>query len=118
MIRISVSAPSFDIDGSETILAINRQGLFDITRRVSRVATLDGSAAINDFGYSPADRRLEITWVPNEKSLSDNIRRMARQYSRLIVSFSDGCFIGAPESFTESRDENRLTVLIERQLSE
>lgn len=118
MTRISVSAPSFDIDGSEMVSTSNRQGLFDVTRRVSRIATLDGSAAINDFGYSPADRRLVITWTPRVKALSDNIRRMSRQYSRLIVSFSDGCFIGAPESFTESRDENRLTVLIERQLSE
>lgn len=115
---LTISAPIFDVEGYEIIEEPNPIGLFDFTRRVSRVATLDGEAAINDFGYSDSDRTLTIEWSTRSRDQVENIRRMAQVYSRLIVSFSDGCFIGAPESFAPQQDTNVLTILVERRLDQ
>lgn len=115
---LTINAPIFDVEGHETIQSPNPSGLFDFTRRVSRVPTLDGGAAINDFGYSDADRTLQIEWSSTNRGQIENIRRMAQIYGRLIVSFSDGCFIGAPESFAPQEDINSLTILVERRLDQ
>ena len=114
---ISVSSPMFDINGNAVIRGASRQGVFDISRRVNRIATLDGGAAFNDFGYSESDRVLTIEWAPSKRDRVDNLRRMVRQYSRLLISCKEGMFIGAPESFTASGDTVRLTILVERKLS-
>lgn len=115
---LTINAPIFDIEGHETIRSPSPAGLFDFTRRVSRVPTLDGGAAINDFGYSDSDRTLQIEWRSASRQQIENIRRMAQIYGRLIVSFSDGCFIGAPESFAPQEDTSTLTILVERRLDQ
>lgn len=114
---LTINAPQFDIDGHVIAEGVDPAGLDGFSRRVSRVATLDGGAAINDFGYSVADRTLTITWRPRNLAQVENIRRMVQSYGRLIVSFSDGCFLGAPEQFTPNDDNISLTVLIEERLN-
>jgi len=115
---LTINAPVFDIDGHETIEAPDQDGIRSLTRRNSRVATLDGSAAINDFGYSDADRTFDVQWTPRSKAQADNIMRMVKSYSRLIVSTREGCFIGAPESFNPSDETVQLRILIERRLDQ
>lgn len=114
---MTINAPIFDLDGSEIIEATPAPGLSALRRRVSRVATLDGGAAINDFGYSDADRTLNIEWQATREQ-ADNIARMVKAYGRLIVSFRDGCFLGAPENFSPSEKTVSLSILIERRLDQ
>ena len=118
MATVIISAPIFDVVGSEIIFNAERDGLSGITRRVSRIATLDGGAAINDFGFSEADRTLAINWTPKEKAQAENIDRMVRSYSRLIVSTEGGCFIGAPGLLTTSGLSLQLQILVERRLDQ
>ncbi len=115
---LTISAPIFDIDGHETIAAPNIPGLSGFQRRNSRIATLDGSAVINDFGYSDADRTLDIEWTPTDRAQVENLARMVKAYSRLIVSFREGCFIGAPSQFSPSDDSVQLRILVERRLDQ
>lgn len=114
---ISISAPVFDIDGSVVITNPIRTGEKDLRRRVSRIATLDGGAVFNDFGYSEADRTFNIEFRATDKALVDLLARLTKTYARLIVSSEDGCFIGAPESFSSDTDPVRLTILVERKIS-
>lgn len=113
---LTISAPQFDIEGSVLIHGADPAGLHSFSRRVSRIATLDGRAEINDFGYSPSDRTLNITWRPRTRNEIDQVRRMAQIYGRLIISFRDGCFLAAPENFSEEQDSATLTALIETRL--
>jgi hypothetical protein len=113
---LTISAPVFDIDGHEIIKSPRLAGLSGFQRRNSRVATLDGTAAINDFGYSDSDRILDIEWTPTSREQAENIARMAKTYSRLIVSFREGCFIGAPGPFSTSEDSIQLRILVERRI--
>lgn len=115
---LTITAPSFDIKGFEVIEHPEKDGLSGLERRNSRIATLDGSAAINDFGYSDADRTLDIGWSPKSQRQVDNIARMVKAYSRLIISCREGCFIGAPGSFSTSEDTIQLLILVERRLDQ
>lgn len=113
---LTINAPVFDIDGHETISSPDIPKLSGFQRRNSRVPTLDGGAAINDFGYSDADRTLDIEWRPTSQAQADNISRMAKAYSRLIVSFREGCFIGAPGPFNPNEETIQFQILVERRL--
>lgn len=115
---LTISAPVFDIDGHETIENPKIPGVTAFTRRVNRTPTLDGSAAFNDFGYSVADRTLDIEFTARDKAQADNLARMVKTYGRLIVSFDEGCFIGAPESYTPSDDTTQIRILIERRIDQ
>jgi hypothetical protein len=116
--NVSITAPLFDLDGHEFIQANNQEGITEFSRRNSRIPTLDGSSAINDFGYSDSDRTFDIRWVPKSEYQFENIRRMVKSYSRLVISTPEGCFIGAPETFNFSENTIQLRILIERRLDQ
>ncbi len=115
---LTISAPVFDLNG--TVIARNpsMDGLQNLTRRVSRAATLDGQAAINDFGYTDADRDLIVEWTPTTKTELENVRRMFKTYSRLVVSFSEGCFMCAPESFSHPDGQISITLFVDKRLDQ
>lgn len=115
---LTINAPVFDIEGHETVESPSLAGITGLSRRNSRVPTLDGSAAINDFGYSDSDRTFDIEWTPKAAEQVANVIRMVKSYSRLIVSTAEGCFLGAPESFSPSDDLVQLRILIERRLDQ
>ena len=115
---LSISAPQFDIDGSELLHGVDEAPLQAIRRRVSRTPTLDGGAAINDFGYSDSDRTLDIRWPARDRVQADNIARMVKAYSRLIISMPEGVFVGAPESFDPQSEELQLTILVEKRIDQ
>ena len=83
-----ITAPEFDLNGLVTVNNVDPRGLADFSRRVSRTATLD------------------------------NVIRMVKAYGRLIVAFEEGCFIGAPENYSETTESIRLVVLVERRIDQ
>jgi hypothetical protein len=115
---LTIIAPVFDIEGYEIIEHPDKDGLSGFERRNSRIATLDGSAAFNDFGYSDSDRTLNIEWRPTSQDQVDNIARMVKAYSRLIISCREGCFIGAPGQLSTSEEKIQLRILVERRLDQ
>lgn len=116
--NVSISAPLFDLDGHVWLSGVEPDGLAAFSRRNNRIPTLDGGAAITDFGYSDADRTLDIRWPANNKSDVDNVRRMAKTYSRLIIATDEGCFIGAPGPFSLNDDEAQIQILVEKRLDQ
>lgn len=115
---LTINAPQFDIDGHEVIERYRREGLGNIERRLSRTATLDGGAVFNDFGFSDADRTLDIEIDRPSKALVQNLSRMVQAYGQLIVSCSEGCFLGAPGPFTPGEEITQLTFYVERRLDQ
>lgn len=113
-----ISATTFDPEGYIEIEAVESQTAGETRRRVSRIATLDGGAAFNEFGYSDADRTIELRWTPTARATEQSIARIVETYTRVQVSTRDGVFLAAPESYTPGRDESRLRLLVAEKLSE
>lgn len=86
------------------------------SRRVNRVATLDGGAVFNDYGYAAADRTIDLRWRPESAAQEATVIRLVRQYQRLTVATTAGLFLVAPQVYTPAENESRLTLLVERQL--
>jgi hypothetical protein len=113
-----LSTPTFDPAGYIEIDVADAQAPSDIKRRVNRTPTLDGGAAINDFGFSDADRTIELRWQNLSRSTDDAVSSMVQSYQLLQVSTRDGVFLAAPELYAPRNDESSLRLLVIEKLSE
>ncbi len=114
---ISITTPTFDIAG-HVMIDPRPDNSETITRRVNRVATLDGGVAINDGGYTDGDRTLSYTWRTVSKAHTETLSRMVQNYSLLTVATPDGVYSAAPSSFDYGKAESTLTLLVKEKLSE
>jgi hypothetical protein len=89
----------------------------DTSRRVNRVATLDGGAVFNDFGFTDADRTIRLVFSPLSAAHEQSVTRLVQTFSRITVSGPDGLFLAAPQSYTPSDTTGALTLLVERKLN-
>jgi hypothetical protein len=116
---IILTSRLFDITHSPVLLSEDPQNSSarNVSRRVSRTATLDGSAVIHDGGFADADRTIDVR-VPNatQAQLSavlaliqaDNLQRVATE---------DGVFEGALERITQDGGSLTARFLVQRKLS-
>jgi len=113
---IRICAKTFDQSGVVTIRGASTTQR--LPRRVNRVATLDGGAAVNDGGFSHADRSLSIVWQPTGRSQVASVERLVSLHPRVIVYSEDGAFECVIEDYAPNRDECRLTLLPIEKISE
>ncbi|MDY0164513.1 hypothetical protein [Desulfobotulus sp.] len=113
--KIIVTTPVFDIDGTRVMeqdspeLLANRSG----SRRVSRTATLDGGAHVNDMGYASADRTIKVS---TETRHLEWLSRVAKMYGEIRVSTEEGLFFGVPSSWGIRNNTATLSVLVLREV--
>lgn len=107
-----ISTLTFDPEGAVTIDLMPETRLGESRRRVNRIATLDGSAVVNDFGYSDADRTIRLKWVPVSQAYEANVQRLVENNSRLHVATADGVFLAAPEYYEPKTVESTLVLLV------
>lgn len=81
------------------------------SRRVSRVATLDGSSVITDSGYTDTDRTLVIAARLTQSQI-DDLEYMVENYSLWNVSVIDGNYPCAPTNVITDNGETRITLLV------
>lgn len=112
-----ISTLTFDPDGAVTIDLMPETRMGESRRRVNRIATLDGAAVVNDFGYSDADRTIRLQWKPVSKARESNIQRLVETYARLHISTADGFFLVAPEYYEPRTNESLLVLLVLEKLS-
>lgn len=116
--KAHISTLTFDPDGAVTIeLDPDQTRLGESRRRMNRIATLDGSAVVNDFGYSDADRTIRLQWVPVSKDYEANIERLVQTNARLHVATAEGFFLAAPESYEQRSTQSVLVLLALAKLS-
>lgn len=116
---ITISALTFDPLGSVTLQPLPSSDIDTLRRRVSRIETLDGGVALNDFGYTDGDRTLQIEFRPRDQAQEDQIKRLLRLHGRVRVSTRDGVYLAAPESYARSRGANAsLKLLLLQKLTE
>ena len=114
---IAITSINFDPDGHIVLRELASSDLGGVSRRVNRVATLDGGAAINDGGYTAADRTFRIDWAITSAAQFAAVQRMVRVYPRLRVHTADGVFVAAPESVNEQNGEGQITLLVLEELT-
>lgn len=115
--QVYICAQLFDPDGVVSIDALPFTDQGDTRRRANRVATLDGGAAINDFGYSEADRTIELRWSKISSEDERNLDRIVRVHPRVTLSTRQGVYLCVPESYSPGR-QARLVLLVIEKLSE
>lgn len=115
---ISISSKTYDINGNEYFNKIASNTNFgNLTRRVNRTKTLDGSSVINDKGYTDADRTFDVYITDPSEDVVDNIRRMFKAYPLMIVATREGVFEVAPNALDDDRDELHIQFLVNQLLS-
>ena len=113
---IALSAPTYDLDG--TLMMDGRASeTGEMSRRVSRSATLDGMAEVTDLGFSHADRTFRVV---RRRPTPDEVSRGAyliETYQQVRISSDEGVFMGALSSLETRRGEMVITVLIAEKLT-
>lgn len=115
--KIILSAITFDPAGVVPISTVPGQTLGASRRRMNRVATLDGGAVFNDFGFSEADRTIALAWLPTSAEKEDSIERLLTLYTQLHLATPKGFFVVAPEVYTPGAAESTLTLLVVSKLT-
>lgn len=108
----TIASITFDPAGYVEIPVLDTTTPGETRRRVNRVATLDGNAAVNDYGFSEADRNLELRWPPFSRAFEDNIRRIVQSYDTVNVSTAAGVFVAVPESYIPGAEQSVLRLLV------
>jgi len=115
---ISITSKLFDLLGHLEIEPLPGESEGGISRRVSRVATLNQGVAVNDGGFSHGDRTLIYRYKPVSKDHDNRARRLVELHSRVYVSNADGVFECVPESFDPGADSNTITLFVILKVSE
>lgn len=109
---VHLSSKLFDLAGVALLRCLDDTTAGQVQRRVNRVATLDGGAAFNDFGFAEADRTIELRWVPDDPAIEATVARLVRLHRWVYVSMPDGLWLAAPETYTPGAAESRLVLLV------
>lgn len=115
---VHLAAKLFDLSGAVLLDCMPDTTTGDMRRRVNRVATLDGGAAFNDFGFAEADRTIELRWMPAGTAAEAAVARLVRLHRWVYVSMPGGLWLAAPEAYTPGAEESRLTLLVSERCTE
>ncbi len=86
------------------------------SRRVSRVATLDGEALLLDYGFSHADSTFDLEVLFSEDK-SKQLNRMVQLYAKLVIATRGGLFLGAIKSTKVEKNVIYINFLVEKEIA-
>lgn len=110
----TISAPTADTSGYIELPVLPAQTSGPVARRVTRVATLDGGAVLNDFGFSDADRTIELRWPATDAAREAAVARLVTLYQTVVVVTRAGAFRAAPETYTPGAESSLRLLVIEK----
>lgn len=113
----TLASPTADPTGWVQLPVVPGTTTGEVSRRVSRTATLDGGAVLNDFGFSDADRTIELRWLADSQAREATVQRLIELYGTLVVVTRAGAFLAAPETYTPGPRESTLRLLVIAKLS-
>lgn len=109
--RVVLSTLTFDPLGSVALDVMPDQTFGESRRRMNRIATLDGGAVFNDFGFSEADRTVTLQWNVRSQAQEDAVQRLVQLYARVHLATNKGLFLAALESYNPGATESSLSLL-------
>ena len=114
---LHLTTPTFDEDGSLDLQYSPNSRLNNVSRRVTKTATLDGGSTIVDLGHSPSDNDLYIEVLAISDTDLTTLRRLVTSYPLLNISTKDGHFSGVVSNFDSDTAPLSFTFLIKEKLS-
>lgn len=115
---IGISTPTYSPNGSILLKDIETDS--DVPpreRRITRTATLDGEAEIEDMGMSHADRTFVIRARGLTRAEYDLLALGVEGFPLLIITTAEGAFMGAPEHLSINDGITTLRILIKEKIS-
>lgn len=108
---IALSTLDFDLNGARVVRQDAGADLDNrnVSRRMTRTATLDGGCVVYDTGYAPADRTINVR---TDMGHLEWLQRIVRLYSQVRVCTAYGAFIGAPRRCNIQNSQANLEILI------
>jgi len=94
--RVFISAIEYDLQGYVEIDALPVSEYGTLARRATRVATLDGGAVSQDFGFTHADRKLSVRFLSTNE-LDAALKYLVENYPLVQVSVDGGVFYAIAE---------------------
>jgi len=115
--RVVLSSLTFDPAGSVALDVLPGQTFGDARRRMNRIATLDGGAVFNDFGFAEADRSITLAWPVRSAAREAAIERLVQLYARVHVATPRGLWLAALEQYNPGPAESSLSLLVVNKLA-
>lgn len=112
---INITPVVFDISGALSIRALPSSNFGSMIRRANRRATLDLGVAVNDFGYTDADRDMAINFKPTPET-DETARYLVRTHSRVHVATREGFFVAIPQ-YVINDGRSTITLMIIEKLA-
>lgn len=110
---LGISTLTIDPFGAQLLtLKPGTANLGDTSRRISRVATLDGGASVLDGGYTVTDRTISVDLADQTRETIDALKYLFQVHSMLIVCTEDGAFRAAPERISINGQSARMSLLV------
>lgn len=110
--QVTLSPLTFDPLGPVVIDSLASQTLGESRRRMNRIATLDGGAVFNDFGFSEADRTINLSWKVRSAVQEAAVARLVQLYARIHVATPKGFYLAALEVYVPGAQESSLLLLV------
>lgn len=114
---VSLSPVVFEPLGGVMLRAKPDSELAAIKRRVSRTATLDGGATIEDMGFTASDSEITINVIFETMSQEDKVLRLIRLYPLMTLATRYGCYVGVADFFKPSSGGGTIRFLVREQVS-
>lgn len=116
MIMVIFSASEFDPVEPVVVDELPSSTLDSVSRRASRIATLDGGAVPVDYGYTDADREMKIKSRVTRTQV-DGLKRLVALWSHHVMTCREGVFLGVIQRLSSSKDVVTVTFLPVEKLS-
>lgn len=117
MMLATLAAPQFDLEGFVILKPSGDSRLGDTTRRISRVATLDGGAVAVDYGFSDADRTITVQAAAVSRADHDLLQRLQKTFGMAVLCCESGCYYGAIQSLQQIANGIGITFLVTEKLA-
>jgi len=115
--RVTLTTLTFDPAGVVPLDVVPSQQFGETRRRMNRIATLDGGAVFNDFGFSEADRTITLQWRTTSAAQEAAVARLVLMYAQAHLATPEGVFLVALEAYTPGATESSLTLLVAAKLT-
>lgn len=114
--KISISTPTFDPSGLLLLSYDPESDSKQLSRRVSRTATMNGACTFDDLGFSWSDVTLNLKFSGISESEASSLDYLVKNYGALHIVTEEGAFVVVVESFSfkEGQAELRLLIVAER----
>lgn len=90
---ISISATTFDITGTVLLPRAWVKNPYNVQRRGSVTATLDGGVSVYDTGYSDSDQTFSVSIKTPSKELLIALKYLIAYYAQLTMCCETGCYL-------------------------